>query len=494
MNIYDFEYPIGITLHIQHIEILSILKSKDFTELELIIKSVRNILPHRYIELKKKYTNLLQLKEALVVAYKNSLLSRKDVKNIDLIREHTMTHIIEYLQINDKKDILVKAFNLEKENAYRYIVEHLPEHAECIIDVYSNFMSVEEPGIKETSTEAFFKLLRHIDKYDIIKIDGVSKYPCYVQINGRYNKDRLLFAFDFVRSLNKQAAINALVFYDDIPEELLRLKPTSKNKKLVKNKLEEYIDSLTKCIQTYRVRYAYNIVEDIELINEPFIRQSIKKYSLREKYKKDKHLKDDNVNPGWFKFITLKEALLFAKIVRKNLPKTQIKINECFLEQEEKTNAMLKLIKQSKRLERKTNISIIDCIGTQCHIDTSVCISSIIDSIKKFFNAGLFVEITELDVYVPPYYQTFLTPEMLNDVKLNYVNELISTLNQEQKCYTLTIWSISDKMNFMLEHIPHIIKTYKCDMSSIQPSVSNVFGGYYDENMNERESMMQDEI
>ena len=472
MQLHNLSIPKkGITLNLQHMDIVDIVSAKSIQELDLKIENIKQLSHKRMNEvIETNKDNLEQAKMELVSMYKAELLSNTLNLNQHSVRERIVQHLSEtILKGYDKNlyplyiDKINKLADIETiEQAVKFINKNFPENiANQIYQTISDFMPVEKDGIRMTSYESFVKLSKVLNDYNLFNLDDIIKYKSYVELNGTFNRRKFLRALNFARERNAKVRINALIFYMDTPDEINSLKLNQKNKKYVLSLLMKYIDDIIDVIKNYQEENDTIIVDTIEVLNEPLIR-------FQERYNgfycprsdvhrarlttKRKWLTNDNLAPGWLRFLDMEDICKIYEHIKNELPEVNLMVNECFLENRKKHQAfMYYVIDYMVEYEQKHNTCIFDSIGTQMHLHAEEPICEIEDSLERFVFTDKKMEITELDVYINVSTIRVSSKKDLNDYKTYYMDSLFELFEKYKPLIGgITIWSISDYMNFMI--------------------------------------------
>ena len=239
------------------------------------------------------------------------------------------------------------------------------------------------------------------------------------------------------------------------------------------------------------------------MLNEPLVseslyysnqgfhsRASVYRYSIN----KQKKLYDENCAPGWLRFLDIDDICKLGTIIRHTLPHVNIMCNEFKLENRNKTNAFIEeIINPILDYEQKHNIKILDVIGTQCHCSMHTISCDLEDMFNKLRTTGLKIEITEFDIYLEKDLFSICRRSDLHMYKSERMDSFFEViLNLKDKCKIIgfTIYSVNDTMNFIVnkKNMKIYIENVRLDKHNCKkmPYVNNLFGGYYDCEMNER--------
>ncbi len=508
MTIHDLPIKKGITLNLMQINCLRIVMANSIEELTEVMISICNFSRNDIGRILCE-KDFVYMKELAFNIYKASMLSIFQVRFTEygylLKRDYLIEHISKYLELSEtEKEILYQAYEeTAKYKILNYIRKKLPNKYYDILEFIDNFDLIECDGLKLTTYDAFIKLSKYIEQYDIINLDNVIKYSSYVKLNGRYNHQRFDVALDFVRRMGKKARLNACLFYMDTPEWVTTLNNGAKSKSIVYNTLSLYINDITQHIKEYENKYQINIVETIEVLNEPLINNGqykygrdfvTRKYEYEHSLNKKSKLKDPNFNPGWLRFLEIEDICKLCTIVRHNLPHVKIMCNEYKLENRNKAKDFLKyIIEPMLEYEQKNNIKILDVIGTQCHCSLHTIACDFEAMFENLSIVHLPIEITEFDLYLSPDMFDCSSRKDLHMYKSLYMDNIYEIIIKFHKKYNIqgfTIWSINDTMNFIVNILNDDIyrKNQKLIKQHLRTEkyIGTVFGGYYDANMNER--------
>ena len=508
MTIHDLDVKrTGITLSLQHMDLLDIVSAKDINELKQRTYAMTNFTIDTLNNIFLSQKPLQSLKNDCFFAYKNTLISYSHyyydnygymINNFKLI-EYIKTTIDltddEYQKIDELKYIK------NKKKIISFINHNFSKHvSQYIFDVQLMYMTIEKDGIKITSYESFEKLYEEFKKYHIINCDEITSYRSAMTLDGRYRPYRLQRAMDFAKRHGKTLRLDALIFYMDTPNWIYSLRNNQKNHEYVYKHILAYTDNVVATIKEFNTKNNTNIAETITLLNEPLNRfpgQFEARYSLRNDV--GKHLptfiktwlKNDNYAPGWLLFLNIEDIYNIGKHIKEQL-NINLMLNECYLESKLKLKTFInEVIKPIKKLEDQNDRKIIDLIGTQLHTDVDVPTCSIEESFEMLSEQKIPFEITEFDVFVSPDKIQASSTTDINLYKSWYVHDVYKLVNKyATNINVITIWSINDDMNFMINIMNNSI--YKTNLYREKhniktlPYLTNILGGYYDTHMNER--------
>ena len=497
----------GITLSLQHMDLIDIILTNSVDELKQLAYSLKNLLPHDLEQIFAYDKPLETLKQDCFHAYRSNLMhySRyyhhefgyldNNIKYIEYIKAH-------YDLLDDEIDKLEELqFIKTRKKIIRFITKNFrPEIVRNIFDAQIEYMTIEKDGLKLTSYEHFEKLAREIKKYDIINCDEIASYRSVVTYDGRYNTYRLNRALQFAYKHNKKLRLDAVIFYLDTPTWVETLKNNSKNQEYIFNHLLGYIDKLITTVNEFNKNYNTDIVETITLLNEPLNRfpgPFEADYSPRKDVRSHfclphkKLLKSDNLRPGWLRLLSIEHICKLGVYIKTN-SSINIMINECYLEKYRKMDVFINsIIRPIQNYEEQNNIKIIDIIGTQMHIDVDVPSCDVERSLDALSKLKIPYEVTEFDVFVAPDKIEVASHHDITLYKSFYVHDLYKIFeNHSPLLQCVTIWSINDYMNFVVNKMNDSIyqDNIKREKQGLKPKpyLTNILGGYYDSHMNER--------
>lgn len=474
----------GITLNRQMIELMMITNSNSIDELNKISHDLKIELPEINLSLtdaKKhvfdKYISTLTDRNTYY-SNLNSNLSQKIinvVKNLNLTPEEIIklntivnTVLQNKLSISDLSNLIVSNFSKEKS---RKIFVELAESRD-----------LEEPGIKNNSFLDWKDLYRKLDDFGSITIDFESKYPAIVMANGEMYFNKLQRCLDFAKKLNKDVRLNALIFFEDCPKKLSDLEYNEQNKRNVYNELLRYVDETTKFIADYNVKSlnenGYEVVKSIDLFNELITRFS---NDFDNKYLNREKISNNNFQSGWQKFLNVEDLCEIALVARKNLPNIEFVYNEINLEDINKLPELKNILDrinlfEEKNRERLDGKKIIDCIGTQMHLNPYLELEQIDKSLLILSSFGYPLKITEYDqplseefISSHTEYECFAEKNRKQESLKKYIEANAKKYNIKQA----TIWSLTDSTNFLLD-----IKN-KEKIANNEPIMQTIYGGAF---------------
>lgn len=510
MVIHELPIKSGITLNLMHIYALSIVMSSTQEELISTLECIDNINDDDIMEICEKKT-LDEMKLKAFQIYKQTILSIYDAYYAtDAIRyskKRFFDAMSKHLQLDEQeREMLNNA--IEQKNhckSIHYIKKKLPSKYNSIFDYIDNVEMIESVGFKWNDYENFVKLSHEILKYDVLNLVNIINYKTYIKLNGNYNHKKLSFALDFARKLNKKVRLGPCLFYGDTPQWINKLKYNEKNKYFIYNLLSVYIYDISQFIKKYEDCFNINIVETIELIREPLntLHEYIyvdgfatRRYIYWDSLRKRKRMKNRNTSPGWFRFLDIDDVCKLCTIVRHNLPNIKIMLNECKLENRNKARVFIEdIIKPIQAYEKENNIKLLDIVGTQCHCSMHVIPEDFRYMFETLSKTGIPVEITEFDVFVQPDMFNACSIRDLHMYKSAYMDDLYDVIIKNYQKFNIagfTIWSINDTMNDMVKELnDDIFKKNQIRIRrNLKPNryLTNIFGGYYTSNMEERPS------
>ena len=508
MTIHDLDVKrTGITLSLQHMDLLDIVSAKNTNELKQRTYAMKNFTIDTLNNIFISPKSLQSLKNDCFFAYKNTLISYSyyhydnygylfnNLKLIEYIKETIDLTDDEYQKIDELKYIK------NKKKIISFIKHNFSKHiSQYIFDVQLMYMTIEKDGIKITSYESFEKLYEEFKKYNVINCDEITSYRSAMTLDGRYRPYRLQRAMDFAKRHGKTLRLDALIFYMDTPNWIYSLRKNQKNHDYVYEHILEYTDNVVATIKEFNTKNNTNIAETITLLNEPLNRfpgPFEARYSLRGNISKHfpmvikTWLKNDNYAPGWLLFLNIEDIYNIGKHIKEQL-NIKLMFNECYLESQHKLKIFInEVIKPIRDLEDQNNEKIIDLIGTQLHTDVDVPIYSIEESFEMLSEQNIPFEITELDIFVSPDKIRVSSIIDINLYKSWYVHDVYKLINKySTNINVVTIWSINDDMNFMINIMNNSI--YKTNLYRNKhnlkelPYLTNILGGYYNTHMNER--------
>lgn len=472
----------GITLHVQDIDLMAIACSNDFSELQRAMENISNISLPAILE----NEDFSQYRQRVFNSYLESLSFRNDyIENNDL----SLMRKVEYLfgsglLSNDEKVILQQILRDNKENGHEAIVSALTdsfgeERCHEMIKTIWKFDPVEKEGIKGTSVEFYRNLSEQVRYfYDSITVDEEFKYGRVMLQDGSFEDERLRKTLEYAKDMGKQVRANALMFYMDCPEEIYNLEQNSTSTAIAREKLETYVDSVTRVMADYP-----GVVRSVDLFNELLNRHALDgdvPYMVRGDIPQDMDVADfDNIKSGWLKHLTVEDICEIMQVARRNLPNVDFMYNDDHLTDPKKLPATIELIKRIQDYSKGLGIQLIDSIGTQMHIDNDVSKEEIRNMFLALKELGLPIEITEFDLAMTSGVEG-LSPEqieVLRQKKINEVFDVIEELKEECNIRGFTIWSKTDSQNFRVTLANEIAHKTGGEF------ISSLHGGFFTEGM-----------
>ena len=474
----------GITLNNQDIDLMMIATSDTFDALEESLKKVTNIKTtiNRNVSIEDERQRVFDL-------YMHSLTPKVDYLKKAGLR---LSKKIEYLKqsgILSREEIamideIISTGNTQQEMMRKLIGSYSqnPSRLHQIYKTLRDYTPIEKTGIIGTSMEAYRNLYNQIQQnYNSITIDEEAKYGSIVLGDGTFDFDHLKKSLDFAKETGKQVRLNTLIFYQDCPEYLYQLPKNEESKRLVKQKLMDYVSATTKFI----AENGYgDVVRSYDVFNELLNRFSLDgttPYQYRGDIDQSPTLYSDfdNVKSGWLKHLEISDLCDIITEARRNLPTADFMFNDDNWLDPRKIEANKKLILKIQQYEKEHGVKLIDSIGTQMHIDNNSSKTDIENMMRELSKFGLPIEITEFDIVMTKGTKGLsdFEIEILRQQKINEVYSTIEELREECNIRGFTIWSKTNRQNFRvtLENERRI----KAD----EPTIESLHGGVFTENM-----------
>lgn len=474
----------GITLNNQDIDLMMIATSDTFDALEESLKKVTNIKTtiNRNVSIEDERQRVFDL-------YMHSLTPKVDYLKKTGLR---LSKKIEYLKqsgILSREEIamideIISTGNTQQEMMRKLIGSYSqnPSRLHQIYKTLRDYTPIEKTGIIGTSMEAYRNLYNQIQQnYNSITIDEEAKYGSIVLGDGTFDFDHLKKPLDFAKETGKQVRLNTLIFYQDCPEYLYQLPKNEESKRLVKQKLMDYVSATTKFI----AENGYgDVVRSYDVFNELLNRFSLDgttPYQYRGDIDQSPTLYSDfdNVKSGWLKHLEISDLCDIITEARRNLPTADFMFNDDNWLDPRKIEANKKLILEIQQYEKEHGVKLIDSIGTQMHIDNNSSKTDIENMLRELSKFGLPIEITEFDIVMTKGTKGLsdFEIEILRQQKINEVYSTIEELREECNIRGFTIWSKTNRQNFRvtLENERRI----KAD----EPTIESLHGGVFTENM-----------
>ena len=474
----------GITLNNQDIDLMMIATSDTFDALEESLKKVTNIKTTI-----NQNASIEDERQRVFDLYMHSLTPKVDYLKKTGLR---LSKKIEYLKqsgILSREEIamideIISTGNTQQEMMRKLIGSYSqnPSRVHQIYKTLRDYTPIEKTGIIGTSMEAYRNLYNQIQQnYNSITIDEEAKYGSIVLGDGTFDFDHLKKSLDFAKETGKQVRLNTLIFYQDCPEYLYQLPKNEESKRLVKQKLMDYVSATTKFI----AENGYgDVVRSYDVFNELLNRFSLDgttPYQYRGDIDQSPTLYSDfdNVKSGWLKHLEISDLCDIITEARRNLPTADFMFNDDNWLDPRKIEANKKLILEIQQYEKEHGVKLIDSIGTQMHIDNNSSKTDIENMMRELSKFGLPIEITEFDIVMTKGTKGLsdFEIEILRQQKINEVYSTIEELREECNIRGFTIWSKTNRQNFRvtLENERRI----KAD----EPTIESLHGGVFTENM-----------
>ncbi len=499
----------GITLNMQQIDLLSIVTA-DETNLKQVLANIQNITDEQRQSVLSSNKSLDEIKRDLFRMYQDSLTSYEET-NFSLDgKQKELDKRIKFILNNCglSPEQQIQFMDIVRNNQLYDIPKLITETydkdvSDKIFKTLIRYMPTEKDGIKSASYESFERLAEHLVGYQVINLDDIAKYGHYVRQDGGFNSDDLTKAFDFARNHGMQTRLNTLLFYMDTPQ-ILENMPFEQGKVEAKRLLERYVENITSVIAKYNAdciqRGERPTVRTVEIFNELLNRFAMNEntpYDYRGHIDSDDHRisKDnpnyDNLRGGCLRFFEVEELCSIMEIARKNLPNVNLMLNECTLEDPRKIEPFKRLVLDKiKTYEQQHGIKLIDTIGTQMHIDSSITKNEIRDMFDNLSQFGLPIEVTEFDMAINQNFINSHSKEEIETFKRQKISDfcdVVTEMQEKANIKGVTIWSVSDAQNFVVQLTNEKIyqknlERQNQDLEPI-PYVKTLYGGYYDAEM-----------
>ena len=485
---------LGITLNRQMIELMMIANAKSIEELEQISSEL-------FIDSDSSNLELEQLKEKLFESYTKDLIDRNDLYNdpnanlnkkiSNIIKNAHLT----FEQVDQLNSIIKNGINnkMTSNQIYNAIGSQFPQEiSHDIFVALSESRDLSEPGVNKYQISDYESFYTKLKEFKSITIDYESKYPAIHMPNGELYFNKLERCLDFAKDLNKGVRLNALIFFEDCPKDLSNLEYNSENKQKVYNELLKYVDGTTKMIASYNQKSlkenGYEVVKSVDIFNELITRFSEDfngQYLNREDVSKS-----NNIETGWQKFLNIEDLCSIALVARKNLPNVEFVCNDINLEDKNKLPALKSIIDRIQNFEEKNKDSlngkkIIDCIGTQMHLNPYITENELDSSLETLSSYGYPIKITEYDQPLSDEYISSHSKEECEQEKQKKQLNLKNYFERVQDKYNikqLTVWTLTDTTSFLLD------KKNKSLIEQGKNPIQSIYAGAF----RKKESLVQD--
>ena len=453
----------GITLNRQMIELMMIVNSKSVDEL-INISSLLSI------NISNENIDLNQMKEQVFKTYINSLTDRNEFyRNPSINLRQKLLNVINNCSLTveqlDRFKIIVQngiQSNMSSSEIFKMIeVEFPKEVSHNIFVALSESRDLSEPGITDFQISDWQLLFEKLKEFKSITIDFEVKYPSIHLPNGEFYYKKLERCLDFARSLHKDVRLNALIFFEDCPKFLSELEYNGENKQIVYKELLMYVDCITKMIASYNQmslqENGYEVIKSIDIFNELITRFSNDfrgEYYIREDISKT-----NSQESGWQKFLSIEDLCQIALVARRNLPNIEFVYNEVNLEDKKKLPIFKSVLDRIRFFEEKhqdllNDKKIIDCIGTQMHLNPYVTERDLDYSLDFLSSCGYPIKITEYDQTLSDDFINSHSSKECEAEKARRQEKLKNYFEVNAKKYNIkqiTIWSLTDSTNFLLD-------------------------------------------
>lgn len=472
----------GITLNNQDIDLMMIANSETFDDLRERLERITNIKttinPNASIEDERQRVFDLYMQSLIP---KVESLKKPELRLSKKIEYLKQSGVLSGEEISIVDEII--STSSTQQEMVRSLISSYSQNPSKLHQIYKtlrDYTPIEKTGIIGTSLEAYRNLYNQIQQnYNSITIDGEAKYGSIALDDGTFDFEHLKKSLDFARENGKQVRINALIFYMDCPEYLYQLPKNEESKRLVKQKLMDYVSATTKFI----AENGYSdVVRSYDVFNELLNRFSMNgeiSYMYRGNIPQTGLTVDDNIKSGWLKHLDISDLCDVIAEARRNLKESDFMFNDDNWIDPRKIEANKELILEIQKYEKEHSVKLIDSIGTQMHIDNDSSKHDIENMIRELSKFGLPIEITEFDIAMTKGVSGLsdFEIEILRQQKINEVYSVVEELREECNIRGFTIWSKTDRQNFRvsLENERRIKEG--------EPTIESLHGGVFTENM-----------
>lgn len=472
----------GITLNNQDIDLMMIANSETFDDLRERLERITNIKttinPNASIEDERQRVFDLYMQSLIP---KVESLKKPELRLSKKIEYLKQSGVLSGEEISMVDEII--STSSTQQEMVRSLIRSYSQNPSKLHQIYKtlrDYTPIEKTGIIGTSLEAYRNLYNQIQQnYNSITIDGEAKYGSIALDDGTFDFEHLKKSLDFARENGKQVRLNALIFYMDCPEYLYQLPKNEESKRLVKQKLMDYVSATTKFI----AENGYSdVVRSYDVFNELLNRFSMNgeiSYMYRGDIPQTGLTVDDNIKSGWLKHLDISDLCDVIAEARRNLKESDFMFNDDNWIDPRKIEANKELILEIQKYEKEHSVKLIDSIGTQMHIDNDSSKPDIENMIRELSKFGLPIEITEFDIAMTKGVSGLsdFEIEILRQQKINEVYSVVEELREECNIRGFTIWSKTDRQNFRvsLENERRIKEG--------EPTIESLHGGVFTENM-----------
>ena len=449
----DLESPIkGVYLSSEMIDLMSIIQCKDLQQLSDFVMNCEQMTISLEDRNSWREEDIEAIKHKIFKEYQDSFISLEEQ-----VTDSRASFAQALRHIGIEENIMEELFNVYKENGARGIKETLsskyPEKYEKMAKSQHRFIASERDQIKRVTYDEIATLIGTLQEHNTILLGGGRYYDVVNKMvnsqEDRYDFYQMQRGLDFCERNGLSARYHTLLDKQTLDGQL-----AGKNKEEVLAEIEKFVRQSIDFINEYNANHVIKdengntrgLITSIDLFNEIISFDKVNENGERDE-------NGEYRNMWQLKYgITLEELMQTFSYALENKPEGVTYVyNEPFLENLERRNAVISLIKQMKSISP----NLIDTLGTQMHIETNQNMQEVEQCFKDFYKLqeefGLGIQITEFDMCLPEaelFAEDGSVKDISDDKKKMKIAELIKIISDSGvDLEGVSYWSISDTLD-----------------------------------------------
>ena len=288
----------------------------------------------------------------------------KEISNSNLSEEEKRTEfetrMIEYLDENEEEMMTYLQQQTTDERLISLAPTELHRGADSLtFDIVRNMYNTFANDVTIVSNDSEGKMYTTVLNSQKIFDEPIIDEEGNIHINPNieYNFDMIKETYDFAKENGKQVKFHTFLWHDAVPENL-RNEIDGVQDPILKRKMAlAFLQNYANSLANFMKENGYDL-RQLEALNE-IASDEPGENTLRDSWWKD--VIGNNPENGDAYFIDV------LKIVKRNFPDTEIIYNEYNEFISDKTDRIVDIIEQVKKVEERDGITILDGIGLQAH-------------------------------------------------------------------------------------------------------------------------------